>query len=89
MKITIATVGWNEAETILPVIRYYLEICKFDKFIYFDNFSNDNTVEKIKSVYLLDERVIILNTPYIGHMPSDEVNLMNNTMLQDSNDVFI
>lgn len=89
MKITIATVGWNESETILPVIRYYLEICKFDKFIYFDNFSSDNTIEKIKSVYLADERVIILNTPYVGHLPDDEVILMNDTMSQDSNDVFI
>jgi hypothetical protein len=89
MKITIATVGWNEETTILSVLRYYLEICKFDRFIYFDNFSDDKTIEKIKSVYAADERVVIYNTPYVGHKPEEEVHLMNNTMLQDSSDIFV
>ena len=89
LTITIATAGWNEAETIIPVIRYYLDICKFDRFIYFDNFSSDNTVEKITQHYPNDSRIIILNTPYIGHEPVQEIHLMNETMHNDSNDVFI
>ena len=89
MKITIATAGWNEAETIIPVIRYYLDVCKFDRFIYFDNYSSDNTIEKINQHYLNDSRIVILNTPYIGHEPVQEVHLMNETMSQDTNDVFI
>lgn len=49
MTVTVATTRWNEANTIIPVIRYYLEICKFNKFIYFDNFSSDNTINKIRN----------------------------------------
>lgn len=87
--ITIATAGWNESATIIPLIRYYLDICKFNKFIYFDNYSDDNTIEKINQHFPNDNRITILNTPYVGHLPSDEVHLMNNTMLLDTSDVFI
>jgi len=89
MTVTIATAGWNESKTILPVIRYYLDICKFDKFIYFDNYSEDDTIQKINDAYANDIRVIILNTPYTGHKPVEETCLMNTTMEQDDSDVFI
>ena len=89
MTVTIATAGWNESDTILPLMRYYLDICKFNRFIYFDNYSNDDTIEKINSVYQGDSRVVILSTPYIGHKPDEETALMNTTMHQDDNDVFI
>lgn len=89
MTVTIATAGWNESNTIIPVIRYYLDICKFDRFIYYDNYSVDDTLQRINYVYGNDPRVVILNTPYIGHRAEDEVHLMNATMEKDSSDVFI
>jgi hypothetical protein len=89
MKVTISTAGWNEIETIIPVIRYYLEICNFDKFIYYDNFSDDGTLEKVSSTFKNDSRVVIKHTPYIGHKPVEEVHLMNDTMHSDDSEVFI
>lgn len=88
MKVTVTTVGWNESETIIPLIRYYLNICNFDRFIYFDNFSSDDTIEKIKRVFKNDSRVVIKYTPYVGHMPVDEVHLINETMRSDDSDIF-
>lgn len=89
MKITVSTAGWNEIKTIIPVISYYLNICNFDKFIYYDNFSDDGTVEKIKAVFSDDSRVVIKQTPYTGHKPVEEVHLMNDTMHSDNSEVFI
>jgi hypothetical protein len=89
MKVTVATAGWNETKTIIPVIRYYLNICEFDKFIYFDNMSDDGTVEKIKQCFVNDNRVVLKQTPYTGHKPEEEVHLMNETKDSDDSEVFI
>lgn len=88
MKVTVATTGWNESETIIPLIRYYLNICNFDRFIYIDNFSDDNTVDRIKRVFGRDSRVVIKWTPYIGHKAVEEVHLINEVMHSDDSDVF-
>jgi hypothetical protein len=88
MKVTVATTGWNESRTIVSVIRYYLNICKFDRFIYFDNFSTDDTLLKITQAFPEDDRVVIKETPYVGHMPVLEVDLINDTMIKDNHDVF-
>lgn len=89
MKVTVVTTGWNEAATVVPFIRYYLDICKFDKFIYYDNESSDNTKYIITSTFEDDPRVIIRDTPYIGHQPEKETELINVTMHEDDSDVFI
>ena len=88
MKVTVATTGWNESRTIVSVIKYYLNICKFDRFIYFDNFSTDNTVLEIYRAFPNDARVVVKETPYVGHMAEQEVYLINDTMHSDDSDVF-
>jgi hypothetical protein len=90
ISITVFTTSWNTYDSgLYQLIDYYLNELKVDKFIYADNYSTYNTIEKLNIRFFEDKRLKICMTPYIVFSDQEATNLANSLLESDENDVFI